>query len=337
MPAEFTQGFFVREPAWHNMGVVLDDYPDRETAMNLAGHDFDVIEIGLGDLPIPAEVLAAATKVPDGVDPRKVNGWKAHMRSDNLQLLHVSKETTHSIPNAVPYEFAELMLDQGFKFEAGVSLRGGALNALTLYLEEPVVIPGDNSTILPYLGLSWAHDGTAALKGRGTSVRQVCANTVALSEMEGRRLGTDFTIMHTANWRDRVEEAKKLYKGVREDFEVTINGLGELAKIKITPDQRELFAHTLIPLKVAKAGKLVSDRVVKNVDEARAAILNLFDGPTIPEDHKLTAYGLHLAGVEYADHLRGYRSSATYLNRTLLKHDNMKASLAKVIKEVVAA
>jgi hypothetical protein len=31
------QSFFVREPAWHGLGVVLADYPGREEAMKLAG------------------------------------------------------------------------------------------------------------------------------------------------------------------------------------------------------------------------------------------------------------------------------------------------------------
>src|SRR5690242_8795690 len=45
MSAEFEQGFFVRVPAWHGLGTVLDDYPGREEAMRLAGHDWDIVEL----------------------------------------------------------------------------------------------------------------------------------------------------------------------------------------------------------------------------------------------------------------------------------------------------
>lgn len=44
MPALFETGFFVRKPAWHEQGIVLDYYPGREEAMKLAGHDFKVVE-----------------------------------------------------------------------------------------------------------------------------------------------------------------------------------------------------------------------------------------------------------------------------------------------------
>jgi hypothetical protein len=60
-------------------------------------------------------------------------------------------------------------------------------------------------------------------------------------------------------------------------------------------------------------------------------------GPTIPEAHNLTAYGLHLAGVEYFDHLRGYRSQDSYVKRTLLSDNPAKANLIKTIRECVAA
>ena len=36
MSAEFENGFFVREPAWHGMGTVIKDAPDSKTAINYA-------------------------------------------------------------------------------------------------------------------------------------------------------------------------------------------------------------------------------------------------------------------------------------------------------------
>ena len=37
MPAYFEQGFSVREPMWHGLGTILDEYPGREQAMRAAG------------------------------------------------------------------------------------------------------------------------------------------------------------------------------------------------------------------------------------------------------------------------------------------------------------
>ena len=81
----------------------------------------------------------------------------------------------------------------------------------------------------------------------------------------------------------------------------------------------------------------VSDRVKNNSEAERAKINALFMGATIPSKHVLSAYGLHLAGVEYFDHLRAYRSKDSYVKRTLLTDNPAKANLTKTIRALVAA
>jgi phage/plasmid-like protein (TIGR03299 family) len=343
MSALFEQGFFVRVPAWHGEGIVLADYPGREEAMRLAGHDWDVIELDELRMGIPTAVLTAAGRSTEAVGPSgiltKVVGWKAHVRSDNLDLLHVSRESYERIQNSTAYDVAELLLDQGFQYETGITLDGGKLCALTLLLDEPIQITGDDSPALPYVGLSWAHDGSASLKLRSTSVRQVCANTVAASEAEGKRLGTDFTFRHTKNVKERIDDAKKAIQGVREGFNAYVEAMEELGTVEVSPAQRDLFISEIIGDKggIVSLSASTSDRVKNNIEGERAKIGSLFFGPTIPEAHKLTGYGLHLAGVEYFDHLRAYRSQDSYVKRTLLTDNPAKASLARTIRELVAA
>jgi phage/plasmid-like protein (TIGR03299 family) len=341
MPALFEQGFFVREPAWHGMGIVLDDYPSREEAMRLAGHDFDVVTAPFR-VEISNKLLAGAGQPtnPEGAGKlRAVNGWTVHMRSDNLEMLHVARDTFATIPNSVAYEVAELLFDQGFQHETGITLDGGKQCAITLKLDEPITIGGDDSIIMPFGCLSWAHDGSASLKVRSGSIRQVCANTVAASEAEGRRAGTDFTFRHTKNWRERVEDAKEAVRGVREGLDVYRQMAEQLAAISVTPAQRDLFVSEIIGDKggLLSMAPATSDRVKNNIEAERAKVNGLFFGPTIPDAHKLTGYGLHCAGVEYFDHLRNYRSKESYVRRTLLSDNPAKAQLTRTIRELVAA
>lgn len=339
MPALFESGFFVREPAWHGMGVVLADYPGREEAMRLAGHDFDVVEIEELRMGIPNDALIGAGEEanPDGAGKlRKVQGWKAHVRSDTLDLLHVSRESFERIPNATAYDVAELLFEQGFQYEAGVTVDGGKVCALTLKLDEPIQIPGDDSLVLPFGCLSWAHDGSASLKVRSGTIRQVCANTIAASEAEGKKLGTAFTFRHTKNVHDRIEDAKQAIAGVRAGLSVYQRVAEELAAITVTPSQRDLFVSEIIGEKPQER-HTYSTRVLNNLDRERTKILNLFMGPTIPEAHQLTGYGLWLAGGEYFDHLRAYRSADSYVKRTLLSDNPAKTALAATIKDLVNA
>jgi phage/plasmid-like protein (TIGR03299 family) len=195
MPAYFNEGFFVRKPAWHQLGTVLDEYPGREEAIVLAGHDYNVT----------GSPLFARFGSPEAPVYREVPGWRQLIAESNGErknpfhgnLIHVARDSYAVIQNSVMYDFAEALLDQGFRYETGITLKDGALTALTLILDEPIQIYGDESLILPYLSLSNAHDGSGALKGRSTQVRVVCANTESMAEAEGKRLGTNFSIKHT--------------------------------------------------------------------------------------------------------------------------------------------
>lgn len=350
MPAYFEQGFFVRVPAWHGLGVVLDNYPGREEAMRLAGHDWDVVELR-SFTEYPNEVLIAAGQEPSlsGSGRLKLDkGYVSHNRSDTLALLHKPKDSFERIPNRVGYDFAELLLDEGFQYETGITLKGGAVCAITLLLDEPITITGDNSATLPYLGLSWAHDGSASLKGRSTSVRQVCANTVAASEAEGARLGTDFSIRHTKNWKARVEDAKKAMKGVRKDIETYREAMEEFAAMPVSAADVGLFAQALVldqtvasvsRYKANVASGQHSVTVQNNVEKATQSVLRLFaeSNATIPEAHRRTGYGLHMAGVEYLDHIRRAKSADSKVGRSLLRDEPAKARLPKLIREIAAA
>lgn len=346
MPAYFNYGFSVREVPWHGLGSVPDEYPGREEAIILAGHDYSVVSA-----PLFARLGSAD-------DPRyiQLDGWRQLIAQSNGErrnpvhgnLLHVAKDSYAVIQNTVAYDFCEALLDQGFLYETGVTLKDGALCALTLRLDEPFQITGDDSAVLPYVSLSWAHDGSAALRGRSTNIRVVCANTESASEAQGKRLGTDFSIRHTQNWRDRLEDARKAIAGTRADSEAWREEMEALAAVYVTRQQRELFAHAVVldhRGKVAAVDRFQADvakgaysaRVQTNVETAKAAVLDLFGGPTIPEAHRFTGYGLHLAGVEYLDHIRRANDEATRLGRSLLNAEPKKAQLGSLIRDVIAA
>lgn len=344
MSAEFTQGFFVRVPAWHGLGVVLDHYPGREEAMKLAGHDFDIVEVP-SFTAIPAEYLAAM-----GLEPNKGNGllrkdegWKSHVRSDTGALLHKSRESFHRIPNSVPYDLVELVLDEdkNAQYETGITLKDGALCALTILLDEPFQIAGDDSEVLQYLGIDWAHDGSAAVRGNPTSVRRVCANTVNASIAEGEALGARFSIRHTKNWRVRVEDAKLALKGIRVQ-KGAMEALGnELAGYYFSEESvHEFIERFTIPAEVAVAA-LTSDRVRTNAETARRQVTTIWQGQTVPEAHRGTGWGLYNAAVEYLDFSRRSRGSdqrtksEALVQRTLLKPNAAKDGAVELIRTMV--
>lgn len=318
--------FSVREAPWHGLGKVLDDYPLRAVAMAEAGLEWLVEE---------APIFRRTTS-PIGPSFVPVEGWKQLYRDDTGDILNVAKDSYGVVQNIVGFEIGEALLDadQAVKYETGGSIKGGAQCYLTLRVDEPVTISGDNSPTYPYVVVTWTHDGSGAVQARATNVRVVCWNTLSASEAEAARTGRKFTFRHTKNVMDKIGDAKRAIAGVRQEhslFKVIAN---ELAGISVSDETREQFVTTFIPKPEAD---VISDRVLDNILKARKDVRGLFESASIPEAHRNTAYGLLLAGTEYLDHLRASRNSDTYLGRTLLRDESLKAKLVPQIKQLVAA
>jgi hypothetical protein len=80
---------------------------------------------------------------------------------------------------------------------------------------------------------------------------------------------------------------------------------------------------------------LISDRVVKNVEDARYALRQILASRTT-EQVAHTVYGLVQGAGEYLDHARAARSWETRLSRTLLRSEPLKARALKLAREVAA-
>lgn len=324
---EQDQVFSVRAPIWHAVlgtnSLVLQDYPTRVAAMEAAGLAWTVEE---------TDVYRRSGR--GFIEP--VAGWKALYRSDTGDILHVSKDSYTIVDNVVGFEIAEALksADEAVKYETGGSIKGGAVCFLTMKVDEPIVISGDNSETFPFVNVSWSHDGSGAIRAQNTDIRQVCQNTWKAAEAEGKRTGREFTFRHTKNVMARIDDAKRALAGAREESNAFVEIANELAGISISDETREKFITTFIPKPEAD---VISDRVLDNILKARKDVRDLFNGVTIPEAHRNTAYGLMLAGGEYLDHLRKAQNGDTYLGRTLLRAEPLKQKLVPQIRALVGA
>jgi phage/plasmid-like protein (TIGR03299 family) len=331
---QYDQMFSVREAPWH-LGrgtnvLMLDRTPETRMArMELAGQAWTVEEQDVFTGKSYGEGLYEAMQYA------RLPGWKLLTRSDTGTELHVARDSYEVVQNVVGHELFEA-LSEGADLEDGTggTTQSGKTCYLTARVNEPTMVNGDTTFIYPYVVVTWAHDGSGSIQARRTSVRVVCQNTVSYSEMDAKRSGRNFTFRHTAKVMERIAEAKEVISGARADTAEFIELANELAAINVTDAQREQFVLRFVP---APAAQVISDRVLDNINEARDKVRGIFDSPTIPEAHRNTAYGLVQAGVEYLDHLRGYRNSDTYLGRTLLRDEPLKAKLVPMVRELVKA
>lgn len=323
----FESGFCVRTPSWHRLETVLPEYPGSwDEARNLAGMAWDPI----------SEPVYAIEGIDETGAPRyaEVDGFRRIARSDTGTTLSVMADTYSIIDHTEMGQIVEAVLEQNnVNWDTAGVLDEGRMVYACAYLDEPIEIPGDFSPTFPYLALLNRHDGRGACKVLPTTVRVVCANTFAAAEAEGERDGTAYSFNHTKNWRDRIADARNAVRGVRDAAAQWAQIATELSLTPVTKAQRLAFVADFIPM---PPGNVISDRVVRNIDEARTAMFDLFESPTVAPIAD-TAYGLVQAAGEYLDHLRGYRNNETYMRRQLLKPQALKTKAITLAREVCAA
>lgn len=363
MAAYFDTGFSVRQPMWHGEGLVLDDYPtDWQDARVKAGltwepetrpvyqlpttvgcekckavlgtHHNRNCELGtIDELVTPGQTDPLAMRDGIVLVPRR----KLIVRNDNEHVLGVVGEDFELVLHSKMGEILEALLGSNggtLKFETAGSVREGAQVWALCYLDEPYTVKGDDTETYPFIVLLNAHDGSGACKLIVTQVRVVCWNTYRAAELEGERHGRQFTFRHTGTVNDRIDQAKAALAGVRDEAAEWDALSTELFGMKVDEAQFNHFLADFIPEPV---GDVVSERVRNNVSKAHSMFKHLYlDSPT-GEAHRGTALGLVDASVEYLDHLRGFRNADTYMGRTLLRPEPLKAKAVSLARQVCSA
>ncbi len=353
MPAYFDTGFSVRQPMWHGEGLVLDDYPvDWNDARNKAGllwepesrETYQRLVIAAdavrdGDVVFPT--VADRDSVVRGIEQvevlRPLPDHKLIVRNDNENVLGVVGSGFEIVSHTAMGEILETILDSNgghVKFETAGSCKGGAQVWALVYLDEPYKVPGDNSQTIPFMALLNNHDGSGACKLVRTQVRVVCWNTYNAAWMEGERSGMQFTFRHTAKVHERIEEAKAALAGLRNEAAEWTEMATELFGIAITDKTFAKYLNAFIP---EPPGDITSETVKRNIDTARNVFRSLYMDSTTTEAHRGTALGLVDASVEYLDHVRGFRNQDTYMGRTLLRPEPMKAKAVTLVRQIAGA
>lgn len=330
---------------WHGEGDILADYPENWADARIkAGLTWEpkvvpsfliVTEPNLNGRGIVAELPWTSPGDPRQFVVEDTEGRKV-IRDDTEAVIGsgVGKGWTPVLNDEIGNIMEALQTaDSAVKFETAGSCKGGANVWALAYLDEPVKIAGDNSMTLPFLAITNAHDGSGAFTVQYTDVRVVCWNTYNAAQMQGKRTGRQFTFRHTGKVMDRINEAKNALAGLRDETEDWRKLAEELASLNADDVAVQLFVQDFIP---EPAADIVSSRVRTNIDQARSLFKGLYLDSVTTEGHRGTALGLVDTAVEYLDHVRGFHNRDTYLGRTILRAEPLKAKAVKLAREVCA-
>lgn len=329
----FESGFTVRTPAWHGLGNVLADNPDN----------WDDARMAAGLMWEP-RLVPVYRRTVDG-EGREVfveaEGAKLVERDDTQATLGVVSDTFELLLHSQMGEIAEAIVGAGnVRYETAGSVREGRTVYSLLLLDEPYQIKGDVDGFgdpvltLPYLALLNSHDGTGACKVLYTQVRVVCANTVQAADADGDRHGAQFSFRHTTGMARRIEEATDALKIARAEALRWRTVAEELHAITITDEQQLMFLDEFMP--EPPAG-LATDRVRANVARDRQTFMTILNDSLTNCEMSHTGLGLVNAAVEYLDHVRGFRSTDTYLGRQILRPESLKAKAVTLVRELANA
>lgn len=311
MPMEFETGWVHLIPAWHRLSDIKGHRP---TSWQEASEEY------LDWEPVTSPVW---TQTPEGVFTQ-VPGYHAVSRDDTGDMLSVQQSTYAVIGNdefggLIEYAMGvDLPGMPRLQFDALSVLKGGRLIVATLYLERPLRIPGDESPLYPLMAFWTRHDGTGGMKCGATTIRVVCANTQAMAETQMDQHKFTFTIRHTKNWAEKMEQARASIVSALANVDTWQEMAGKLAGNAVVLDEVRSYLDRWLPFSTA-----MTDVQRQNMESKRAAFWRAYDSHTC-EAIKGTAWGVLQASIEAADHYFPAHSYETRTSRILVNGDGYK-------------
>jgi len=217
------RAMFNRTPAWHGLGDVVDRDMNAAEGLGFLGMDWTV-----SSRPLFAQVEQEGMQVM-----RAVETHKAQVRDDNGDTLGVVGEGFRTVQNSELAALADALAGEGgCTVESMGSLRGG--RRVWILAKGASFDIGKGDEHAPYLVLANGHDGSMSLRALPTTVRVVCANTLALA-LEGRAGG--YTFRHTAGLSVRLDDVRAALRNWGHAIEADRARAASMAEHRLTRDQ----------------------------------------------------------------------------------------------------
>jgi len=274
----------VHGKAWHGLG---QEIPADQV------HDVDAWRAAAG---MEWKVSRSRVRFGEGAAQRTWDDQHVLFRSDTKAPLGIVSDGYKIVqPKQIVEFFRDLVEAGGMELSAMGTLQGGRRFWATAQIGEaaPVSV---RDKIGGYLLLSTSADGSLATEARLTTVRVVCANTLAMARQGGRAA---IRLSHRSTFdADRVKADMKLNDTAWLQFRQDVRRLAE-RPVQLDEAQ-ELVARILAGSKE----KAAMDKV-RDSSRGYAKILDLFQGQgkgaTLDGVYG-TRWGLLNAVTEYTDH-----------------------------------
>ena len=278
--------FSYRQVPWHGLGRIVEEAPDSKTAIKLAELDWTVEQEQI-------------QLVKNGVI---IKDFYANVRSADDSVLGIVSGKYKIVQNYEAFEFTDVLLGEGTKYEAAGSLCNGKKVWLLAKLEDRFKLVGDDTEV--YLGFFNSHDGKGSVRAFITPVRVVCWNTLNMALKNASR---SWSTIHAGSMQEKLKEAQRTL----ELTHIYMNKLSETAEIladkKITNNDVTEFTEMLFPI-----GDDMSDRKKNNIIDIRQELLYRYNKAPDLKKFNGTAWGLVGAVSDLVSHSAPRRNTKTF-------------------------
>lgn len=316
----------VGQPAWHNLGLVVDSTLPPTEGIKTAGLGWTVEKVPLYG------VVGADSGTPNRIP---LDSHVGIVRSDTQTYLGVVGAAWEPVQNLALAEFAEALasVDKKVELETCGSIRGG--RKVWLLCRAGAFEVGKGDVVKPYLLLANAHDGTMSLRATFTSIRVVCSNTLHMVVPEGRAnryKEAGFRFHHTRKLSDRVEEAKQMLRQFGQFNSAFQDQCKTLQRKPLNRKQIEQFFTDMYVKHVAEIPlEPKNPREHRKKDQAMEAVFTM--SQTFDRERDMagaTAWNAHNAFTSYLQHERARDSEDSRLDSNLFG-DAAKASADSMV------
>jgi len=302
--------FSTKQPAWHALGQVVQDYPTSREAIAFAGLDYSVVKA-----PLYAQIGDSLTTIA-------VPDQYATLRTDNNAVFGVVGKDYQIVQNADAFAFFDAIVGggDGILYETAGAIGNGERIFITAKLPGYIRVGSGEDVIEKYIFLTTSHDGSGSITAAFTPIRIVCQNTLNAAM---RSMSNVVRIRHTAGAKERLEQAHRVM-GLADTLSNQLEGIfNNWAATPIADAQvKKLIQLALCPntetLQLLKKGE--SDElstVFKNACEDAFAYAMAHDTQQL-DTTKGTVYGAYNAVTGYYQNVRNFKTDEDKLKSIYL-------------------
>jgi phage/plasmid-like protein (TIGR03299 family) len=310
MAHQFESGMFVRQPAWHGLGTVVQSAPTTAEALRLAEMDWHVAKEPCYD--------KRNRLVPDT--------WLNVRDKDNAILGVIGNRYINAQP-VDAMDFIDGLIGKDIELDTAISLFGG--RRICLLAKAPARdILGD--AIQPYVFVTTSFDGSSPTLAGTTITRIVCNNTLDMAKANATRR---FTVRHTANLMDKLAEARRVMKLASSYVDSMAVKAEKYATYKLSKSEFLMATNELFGDEDLLQGKQLTN--IKKLKEQFGVALRQPD----LANFKGSAWHVFNAVGDFATHIDPVRKTATWqdnLVESFLDGNEYLIKAEKILDTLVA-